>query len=117
MTLARLVPLHIHGALEAVLALLVMAAPFVLGFDAAAMVASVTVGTLMLTVSLTSHAGEESVLPISLHALLDATFGLAMTAAAIAFAFAGETAATVSLVAGGLAVILLASLTRYSDQA
>jgi hypothetical protein len=115
MTLARLVPLHIHGALEAVFALVVMAAPFALGFEATAMVATVTLGALMLSVALATHAGEESLLPISIHAVLDTMFALAMAAAAVGFAIAGDATATVFLAVSGVALILLTSLTRYSQ--
>lgn len=114
MTLARLLPLHIHGALEAVFALVVMAAPFALGFEATAMVASVTLGALMLSVVLATSAGEESLFPISIHAQLDAAFALAMTSAAVGFAIAGDATATVFLAASGVTLILLTSLTRYS---
>ena len=114
MTLSRLVPLHIHGALEAVLAMLVMAAPFVFGFEAAAMVTSVVIGALMLSVAFATHATDESILPISTHAALDGAFAFVMAVAAVVFAASAEVAATAILAGGGVALILLTSLTRYS---
>jgi hypothetical protein len=114
MTLARLLPFHIHGALEAALAPLIMAAPFLFGFELPAAIASVVIGVLILAVALASHAGEESTLPVSTHVAFDVCFVVAMSLSAVAFAFAGDVAAAAFLGPGALALILLMSLTRYS---
>jgi hypothetical protein len=114
MTIARVLPLHIHGALEVALAPILMAAPFVLGFDVAAGVASVVIGALLLAVALATHADEQAGLPISLHAALDVAFAAALSAAAVTFAVAGDPVAGVFLGATALAVVLMISLTRYS---
>jgi hypothetical protein len=114
MTLARLLPFHIHGALEAALAMLIMAAPFLLGFEVPAAVASVAIGALILAVALASHAGERSALPISTHAAFDVSFALALAISALAAGLGGDAAAAAFLAPGAFALILLASLTRYS---
>jgi hypothetical protein len=114
MTIARLLPLHIHGALESALALVIMAAPFVLGFEPAAMIAFLAIGALVLTVALTTHIGEEDALPISTHAAFDIAFAIAMAAAGLAFAFVGQAAAAGLMAAGAVSLVLICSLTRYS---
>jgi hypothetical protein len=114
MTLARLLPFHIHGALEAALAPVLMVAPFLFGFEPPAAVASVVIGVLILAVALASHAGDESSLPVSTHAAFDVCFAIAMALSAITFAFTGDVAAALFLGPGALALILLVSLTRYS---
>ncbi len=116
MTIARLLPLHIHGAVEAALALLIMATPFVLGFDPAAMIASLAIGSLILTVAFATHAGGDGELPVSTHLVLDMAFAVALGLAAIAFALAGEAAETALLATASVSLTLLASLTRYSAQ-
>lgn len=113
MTIARLLPLHVHGALEVLVALVIMAAPFVLGFEPAAMIASVLLGALVLTVAFATHIGDEA-LPISTHAAFDVAFAVAMAGAAIAFAIADDVAAALFMAAGAVSLVLISSLTRYS---
>ena len=114
MTIARLLPLHIHGALEAALALLIMAAPFVLGFEPAAMIALLTIGALMLSVALITHIGDDDALPISTHLAFDIAFAIVMAAGALALAAVGQGVAGGLLAAGSISLLLIVSLTRYS---
>ena len=122
MTLARLVPLPIHAALEVALAPVVIAAPFALGLDAAAYVVALIIGVLLMgtglaTTTLLSGRGAPQGLRVSAH--LDVDLGIALAAAfsARAFAIAGEMRA-----GGFFAVVaatqgLLAVTTRYSARA
>jgi hypothetical protein len=114
MTIARLLPFHLHGALEAALAPVLMVAPFLLGFEWPAAIASVSIGVLILAVALASHAGEESTLPISTHAAFDVCFVVAMALSAVTFAFTGDVAAAAFLGPAALALMALISFTRYS---
>ncbi len=122
MTLARLVPLPIHAALEVALAPLVIAAPFALGLDGAAYVVALIIGVLLMgtglaTTTLVSGRGAPQGLRVS--ALVDVSLGIALAAAftALAFAIAGE------MVAGGFFAVvaatqgLLTVTTRYSARA
>jgi hypothetical protein len=122
MTLARLVPLPIHAALEVAMAPIVIAAPFVLGLDGAAYVVALIIGVLLMgtglaTTTLLSGRGAPQGLRVSAHVDLDLGIALASAVSALAFAIAGDMAA------GGLfAVIaatqgLLAVTTRYSARA
>jgi hypothetical protein len=114
MTIARLLPFHMHGAFEAALAPVLMVAPFLLGFEWPAAIASVLIGVLILAVALATHAGEESTLPISTHVAFDVCFVVAMALSAVAFAFAGDVAAAAFLGPAALVLVLLMSFTRYS---
>jgi hypothetical protein len=114
MTLSRLVPLHIHGALELVLAAAIMTAPFVLGFETPAMIVSVLLGALIFGVALATHSTDEGALPISTHAAMDACFAVVMAGGAVTFGLTDDAAAAVFLAASALLVTLLTSLTRYS---
>jgi hypothetical protein len=113
-TLSRLLPFHIHGALEVAVALVIMVAPFLLGFELPAAIASVTIGALLLAVALATHAVDEGALPISTHAAFDIGFAVAMALCSIAFGFAGDVTAAAFLGPAALALVLLNSLTRYS---
>jgi hypothetical protein len=115
MTLARLIPLHIHGALEAVLAVVIMAAPLVLGFETAAMLVAFGLGALMFGIALAAHAGERSALPISTLAALDVAIALAMAAGAVTLGLGDDRMAAGLLATGALLLILLTSLTRWSQ--
>ena len=116
MTIARLLPLHVHGALEMLVALVIMAAPFALGFEPAAMVASVLIGALVLSVALGTHIGDEGALPISTHAAFDVAFAVAMGIGAIAFAIVDDVPPALFLAAGAVSLVLISSLTRYSPE-
>jgi hypothetical protein len=122
MTLARLVPLPIHAALEVALAPVVIAAPFALGLDAAAYVVALIIGVLLMgtglaTTTLISGRGAPQGLRVSAHVDLDLGIALAAAVSALGFAVVGEMAA-----GGFFAVVaavqgLLAVTTRYSARA
>ena len=114
MTIARLLPLHVHGALEVLVALVIMVAPFMLGFEPAAMIASVLLGSLVLGVALATHVGDEGALPISAHAAFDIAFAIAMSAGAVVFAIVEDVPAAAFMAVGAVSLILISSLTRYS---
>jgi hypothetical protein len=114
MTISRLIPLHIHGALEVTLAAVLMVAPVVLGFDTAAMLVAALLGALLFGIAVLTHAGEQSALPISTHAAFDAGLALAMAAGAVALGLVDDTLAAAFLATAALAVVLLSSLTRYT---
>jgi hypothetical protein len=114
MTIARGLPLHIHGALEAALAPLLIAAPFLFGFGVPAAITSIVVGVLLLASTLATHADERPVLPVSAHAALDVGFAAALAAAAVSVAAIGDGVGGAVLGASALLVVLIISLTRYS---
>jgi hypothetical protein len=115
MTLARLIPLHVHGALEAALAVVIMATPLVFGFDTAAMLVTFGVGALLFGIALATTASGRSALPISTHASLDIAMAFAMAVGAVTLALGDDRWAAALLATGALALILLTSLTRWSE--
>jgi hypothetical protein len=114
MTLFRLIPLHVHGAFEVVLALAVMLAPFLFGFEPAALVVSVVLGALIFGVAIATHASDERALPISTHAAFDIAFALVMAVVAVVFGLTDERAAAAVFGGASVLVVLLTSVTRYS---
>ena len=122
MTLARLIPLPIHAALEVALASIVVAAPFALGFDAAALVVGVLIGVLMMGTGLAAAAqisgrAGPGALRVSAHADVDLGLALSSALAALVFATGGDVAAAGLFVAVAAAQGLLAVTTRYSARA
>jgi hypothetical protein len=115
MTIARLLPFHMHGAIEAALAPVLMVAPFLLGFEWPAAIASIGIGVLILAVALATHAGEESTLPVSTHIAFDVAFAVALALSAVTFALSGDAMAAAFLGPAALALIVLMSFTRYSS--
>jgi hypothetical protein len=122
MTLARLIPLPIHAALEVALAPVVIALPFALGFDASALVVAVVIGVLMMGTGLaaaTQVSGRSGpgALRVSAHADVDMGLALASALAALIFAIGGDAGAAGLFVTVAAAQGLLAVTTRYSARA
>ena len=122
MTIARLIPLPVHAAFEVALASIVIATPFWLGFDAAALVVAVVIGVLMMGAGLAatgqiSGRGGSGTLRVSAHADVDLGLALSSALAGLVFATGGEVAAAGLFVAAAAAQGLLAVTTRYSARA
>jgi hypothetical protein len=122
MTLARLLPLPIHAALEVALAPIVIALPFALGFDASALVVAVVIGVLLMGTGLAaatqaSGRGAPGALRVSAHADVDMGLALASALAALVFAIGGDVGPAGLFVAVAAAQGLLAVTTRYSARA
>ncbi len=109
----RAIPLSVHSALEMLAAPAIMAAPFVLGFDTPATVATVLVGALLFGLSL--QAGNERSLPLSAHSGFDYALGFAAIVGGLVLGLVTEDAqAGVFLVGVGAAQVALAAFTRFS---
>jgi hypothetical protein len=122
MTLARLVPLPIHAALEVALAPIVIAAPFALGLGPAAYVVALSIGVLLMgtglaTTTALSGRGAPQGLRVSAHVDLDLGIALASAVSALAFAIGGDLAAGGFFGTIAVALGLLAVTTRYSARA
>ena len=122
MTLARLVPLPIHAALEVALAPVVIAAPFALGLTPSAYIVAMIIGVLLMgtglaTTSLISGRAAPQGLRVSAHVDVDLGIALASAISALAFAIMGEMAAGGFFAAVAVALGLLAVTTRYSARA
>ena len=113
MTIARLLPFHMHGASRRRWLRCSWRRRSCSASSWPAAIASVLIGVLILAVALATHAGEESTLPVSTHIAFDVCFVVAMALSAVAFAFAGDVAAAAFLGLAALALVALMSLTRY----
>jgi hypothetical protein len=120
MNVVRLVPIHVHAALETLVGPLLMVAPFLLGFSTGAMIASVVLGALVMgtalaaAVSLTPEGARRSQVRVSAHAEADVALAVATAACAIGSGLAGDSAAAGFFGATAIALSLLAMTTRYS---
>ena len=115
MTISRLVPYSLHGALELATGLALMAAPFLLGFSAAGLVLSASLGALLVGLALSAATSEGRTVPIGAHFTFDRAIVLALLVGALAMSLHGDRAAAAALLAGSVAQLSLALTTRYSE--
>jgi hypothetical protein len=110
------IPAVVHGALEYLAAGLLIAAPFLFGFDSdAATAASIVVGVavLVITASTESRTGLAKVIPVAIHAVLDLVLAVFLIAAPFLFGFSDETNATAFFIVLGVVHLLLTIGTRF----
>jgi hypothetical protein len=105
----------IHGVVELAAGMITMAAPVVLGFHAAGLVAGLALGSVLIGMSL-SLTGSR-VLRISAHRDSDNLFGLATAATAVLLAITGDAPATIFFAALAVIHIGLSAITRYVSAA
>jgi hypothetical protein len=117
MTALRIFSLPTHGAIEFVVGLATMAAPFALGFGPAGMVAAFAIGALIAGLALSTGADQRGGLSIAAHFAADrgVTFGLLLSA--ILLAASDDRSAALYLVAAALTLSVLNVTTRYSQRA
>jgi hypothetical protein len=114
MTAFRLISLPVHGAMELLVGMALMVSPFALGFAPGATLVTVVVGTLVAGLALGAAVSESGAIDIAAHYTLDVALALGLLGAGLVFAVAGEGAAGVVLLAGGVAQLALNLTTRYS---
>ena len=89
--------------------------PFVLGLDAAPLVAGVLVGAITIGLGLAgTEPGARGSLPLSTQASYDRGLALGLLVSAALFALWGELEATILFAVAGLAALITTSVTRYS---
>ena len=106
----------VHGVLDYLLAALLIAAPFLLGFDSdAAIAVSIVAGVAVLMLgAFTSWAtGIVKSIPPVAHAMLDYALAAILIASPFLFGFTDDSSATAFFVVVGVAGILLALATRF----
>ena len=95
-----------------------IAGPFLMRLDAAALVTGVLVGTLAIALGLAgTEPGARGTLPLSAQAVYDRGLALGLLLSAGIFAVAGEFGAMVLFAAAGIAALVTTSVTRYSARA
>lgn len=110
MTAFRLISLPVHGVLELLGGLALLAAPFLLGFGPAGTILAVALGVLLVGLSLTAPDG----LPVSAHLAFDQALVLTLAVSATALAAAGDRDAALAFVAAAALQLALTLSTRYS---
>ena len=111
------IPLNVHAALEPVIALIVIAAPWIFGFSDvdSATVICVLVGVVMLIVgSLTDwRLSLARVIPLRMHMIGDLTLAMVLLLSPLIFGFADEGGPTRFMVIAGVLEALTALMTRW----
>jgi len=115
MTFVRLIPLALRSGLLMLAGAGLIAAPFVLALDAAALVTAVGIGGIMvaLAVSGTDSSGRGT-LPVSAQAVYDRGIAAGLMLTALIFGAADQTEAALMFGIAGAAALIVTSITRYS---
>jgi hypothetical protein len=111
MTALRLLPLPIHSALEMLVGLVLIVAPFALGLSTPALVAGVFVGALVAGLGLQTM--DPASTSVSAHHAADHGIALGLAGAAIVFTSV-DPAAGILFGAAALAQLALNLTTRYT---
>ncbi len=117
MTALRLISLPTHAALELAGGLIVLIAPFVLGFSAAGLVVSVMLGALIVGLALSAIPVEGRTSPIGAHFAYDRGLAIGLLGGALVLGIAGDVGASVFLAAAAAGQAVLNLVTRYSGHA
>jgi hypothetical protein len=110
------IPRFVHGLLEYVAAIALLAAPFVLAFDSgAATAAALVAGVLLLIVAACTDGPTSLVdqIPVPVHFTLDWVLALGLIAIPFVASFSEETAPTVFFLALGVVHLLVTIGTRF----
>ena len=108
------IPLHVHAALEVLLAPALIFAPFVLGFGHVAAAVSIAIGAVLIGLGISIH-DERGVVPLRAHAELDYTIAAVTIAAGVVLGIAtGSAVVAVFMVGFGALHIALTAATRFS---
>ena len=110
------IPRFVHGLIEYAAGVLLVAGPFLLGFDAgSAIAASIVLGVLVILIAAATEGPTSLVdsLQIQLHVVLDYVLGAVLVACPFLFAFSDETTPTAFFIAIGVAHLLVTVGTRF----
>ncbi len=116
MSLARLIPWIVHCVIEYAAAVLLIAAPFIFGFDTGrATATAIVLGVVVLLVAVLTRSpvGVAKSLPVSAHATLDYVLAVVLVLAPFVLGFADDTSAVTFFVLLGVAHAALSTLTAF----
>jgi hypothetical protein len=110
------IPAFVHGLLEYVAGIFLVAAPFLLGYDsdgatAVSIVAGVVI--LMFTASSALTTGLIKSIPVHAHVVFDYIVAALLIASPFIFAFTDDGTATAVFIALGVVYLLLTIATRF----
>jgi FtsH-binding integral membrane protein len=114
------VSLFLHGVIEYVAGVLLIAAPFLFNFHAGAAKAVAIVAGVIVLVIAASTVGRTSLvdsLPLPAHILLDYALALGLIASPFLFGYSGEGAPTAFFIILGVAHLLITIGTRFRSEA
>ena len=111
------IPLNMHAALEPLMAILIIAAPWIFGFSEtdSATAICVLVGVAMLLVgSMTDwRMALKRVIPLRMHMMGDLGLGAVLLLSPLIFGFADEGGPTRFMVIAGVLELMTALMTRW----
>jgi hypothetical protein len=113
------IPVFVHGVIDYVVGALLIAAPFVLGFDDdTATVTAVAAGVVVLVVAASSDlpTALATSIPRAVHVVLDYVLAIAVIAAPFALGFTDDGTATPAFVVVGVLHLLQTIATRFLRQ-
>lgn len=112
--MTRAIPLYVHGAIEVLVAPLLIVAPFVFGFGPVAGAVSIAIGAVLLGLALSIH-DDRGTIPLSVHAQLDYTIAVTTMVAGIVLGIVtGNPVITIFMVGFGSLHMVLTASTRFS---
>jgi hypothetical protein len=117
MTALRLISLPTHAAFEMAAGIVVMTAPFLLGFSPAGLVISVALGAVIFGLALTAIPVEGRPIPVSAHFAYDRGIAVGLLGGGLVLAIAGDAIAAVFLTGAAIAQGALNLVTRYTARA
>jgi hypothetical protein len=115
MTGSHVIHHALRGALLVVAGSALIAVPFLIGLDAAALVTGVIVGALAIALGVAgTEPGSRGSLPLSTQAVYDRGLAIGLILSAGLFALYGEWEAMALFAGAGLAALIMTAVTRYS---
>jgi hypothetical protein len=114
------IPYFVHGVIDYLAGVLLVAAPFLLGFSgtSSATAVSVVLGVLVLVLA-ASTDGPTSLtdaVPIAVHVIFDVAVGIVLIAAPFVLSFTGNGTATPFFIVLGVFEILVVVGTRFPSE-
>ena len=114
------IPRFVHGLLEYAAGVLLVASPFLFGFDSGAATAvAIAVGVLLLVVAAATEGTTSLVdqIPLAAHVALDYVLAVALIAMPFVAGFSDESAPTAFFIAIGVLHLLITIGTRFRGSA
>lgn len=108
----------LHGAIEYLVGVLLIAAPFLFAFESDAAVAlSIVAGVILIAVAASTEGAGSLIdsIPISIHLLFDFALAAVLIASPFLFGFTGESAPTALFLIVGVAHLLVTIATRFKS--
>jgi len=114
------IPLAVHAMTEPVIALLLILAPFILGFsdNDTATIVSIVAGVIVLLTGMSTRWSLSIVklIPLDVHRMLDLGLGVLLILAPFVLGFSDESTPTIFLIVIGLGEIVAALATRWHPE-